>query len=228
MGRGTRYPAELREHAVRMVTEVRPQYPSDWSAIIALTGRHRQKRMSAAGLPMTIAAHGSPASAQLRMATLVTKLPTMSAALCAGARGLRLLSVTGFPVSSVLGWQSPQLPTEQPGHGRVLSFPRRSTLSAADPDVGHGLRKQLRRTPDLRGLRRGRGARARLRPGERGGMGRGTTDRPAEKVFGFQGVEASSAAFQLGLRRRSIKNGGRRPMRRIPPSISRAYLSGFK
>ena len=79
MGRGTSCPTEPREHAVRMVTEVRPQYPSDWSAIIALTGRHRQKRMSAAGRPMTIAAHGSPASAQLRMATLATRLPTISA-----------------------------------------------------------------------------------------------------------------------------------------------------
>lgn len=30
MGRGTSYPSELRERTVRMVAEVRPEYPSDW------------------------------------------------------------------------------------------------------------------------------------------------------------------------------------------------------
>ena len=30
MGRGTSYPPELWERAVRMVAEVPPQYPSDW------------------------------------------------------------------------------------------------------------------------------------------------------------------------------------------------------
>jgi len=30
------YPAELRELAVRMVAEVRPDYPSDWPAICAV------------------------------------------------------------------------------------------------------------------------------------------------------------------------------------------------
>jgi transposase len=30
------YPAELRERAVRMVAEVRPDYPSDWPAICAV------------------------------------------------------------------------------------------------------------------------------------------------------------------------------------------------
>ena len=39
MGRGTSYPPELRERAVRMVTEVRPDYPSDWPAIKAVAGR---------------------------------------------------------------------------------------------------------------------------------------------------------------------------------------------
>ena len=36
MGRGTSYPPELRERAVRMVAEVRPEYPSDWPAIVAV------------------------------------------------------------------------------------------------------------------------------------------------------------------------------------------------
>ena len=36
MGRGTSYPPELRERAVRMVAEVRPDYPSDWPAICAV------------------------------------------------------------------------------------------------------------------------------------------------------------------------------------------------
>jgi transposase len=30
------YPAELRERAVRMVAEVRPDYPSDWPVIVAV------------------------------------------------------------------------------------------------------------------------------------------------------------------------------------------------
>jgi transposase len=30
------YPPELRERAVRMVAEVRPEYPSDWPAICAV------------------------------------------------------------------------------------------------------------------------------------------------------------------------------------------------
>ena len=38
MGRPSKYPDELRERAVRMVAEVRPQYPSQWAAITAVTG----------------------------------------------------------------------------------------------------------------------------------------------------------------------------------------------
>ena len=38
MGRLSRYPDELRERAVRMVVEVRPQYPSQWAAITAVAG----------------------------------------------------------------------------------------------------------------------------------------------------------------------------------------------
>jgi transposase len=39
VGRGTSYPPELRERAVRMVAEVRPDYPSDWPAIKAVAGK---------------------------------------------------------------------------------------------------------------------------------------------------------------------------------------------
>ena len=39
MGRGSNYPLELRERAVRMVAEVRPEYPSDWPAIRAVAAR---------------------------------------------------------------------------------------------------------------------------------------------------------------------------------------------
>ena len=39
MGRGNSYPPELRERAVRMVAEVRPEYPSDWPAICAVAER---------------------------------------------------------------------------------------------------------------------------------------------------------------------------------------------
>jgi transposase len=34
--RSTNYPRELRERAVRMVAQVRPEYPSDWPAIRAV------------------------------------------------------------------------------------------------------------------------------------------------------------------------------------------------
>jgi transposase len=33
------YPRELRERAVRMVAEVRPDYPSDWPAICAVAAK---------------------------------------------------------------------------------------------------------------------------------------------------------------------------------------------
>jgi transposase len=36
---GSNYPPELRERAIRMVAEVRPDYPSDWPAIVAVAGR---------------------------------------------------------------------------------------------------------------------------------------------------------------------------------------------
>ena len=39
MGRGTSYPPELRERAIRMVAEVRPDYPSDWPAICAVAAK---------------------------------------------------------------------------------------------------------------------------------------------------------------------------------------------
>ena len=34
--RSSNYPPELRERAVRMVAQVRPEYPSDWPAICAV------------------------------------------------------------------------------------------------------------------------------------------------------------------------------------------------
>ena len=37
--RATNYPPELRERAVRIVAEVRPEYPSDWPAICAVASR---------------------------------------------------------------------------------------------------------------------------------------------------------------------------------------------
>jgi transposase len=39
VGRGHIYPPELRERAVRMVAEVRPEYSSDWPAICAVAQR---------------------------------------------------------------------------------------------------------------------------------------------------------------------------------------------
>jgi transposase len=36
VGRGNIYPPELRERAVRMVAEVRPEYPSEWAAMGAV------------------------------------------------------------------------------------------------------------------------------------------------------------------------------------------------
>jgi hypothetical protein len=56
-------------------------------------------------------------------ATLVTRLPTISAALCAGARRLESLSVTGFPSASVPGWHSSRLPTDYVGMADVSRLP---------------------------------------------------------------------------------------------------------
>lgn len=39
MGRGNRYPAELRERAVRLVFEQRPQYASEWAAIQSIAAK---------------------------------------------------------------------------------------------------------------------------------------------------------------------------------------------
>ena len=39
MGRPSKYPDELRERAVRMVAEIRPDYPSRWSAISEVAGK---------------------------------------------------------------------------------------------------------------------------------------------------------------------------------------------
>jgi len=39
MARPSKYSEELRERAVRMVAEVRPDYPSQWSAITAVASK---------------------------------------------------------------------------------------------------------------------------------------------------------------------------------------------
>ena len=39
MSRATRYPAELRERAVRMVAEHRREYASEWAAIVSVAGK---------------------------------------------------------------------------------------------------------------------------------------------------------------------------------------------
>lgn len=39
MGRPSKYPEELRERAVRMVAEIRPDYPSQWAAICEVSGK---------------------------------------------------------------------------------------------------------------------------------------------------------------------------------------------
>ena len=39
MSRRSPYPGELRERAVRMVAEIRPDYPADWAAIGAVAAK---------------------------------------------------------------------------------------------------------------------------------------------------------------------------------------------
>lgn len=39
MSRATRYPAELRERAIRMVAEHRGEYPSEWAAVVSIAGK---------------------------------------------------------------------------------------------------------------------------------------------------------------------------------------------
>jgi transposase len=48
MGRPSKYPRELRERAVRMVAEMRPDYPSEYAAISAVA------QMLGIGSPETI------------------------------------------------------------------------------------------------------------------------------------------------------------------------------
>jgi transposase len=48
MGRPSKYPRELREGAVRVVAEVRPDYPSEYAAMIAVA------QMLGIGSPETI------------------------------------------------------------------------------------------------------------------------------------------------------------------------------
>lgn len=48
MGRPSKYPRELRERAVRMVAEVRPDYPSEYAAMTAVA------QMLGIGSPETI------------------------------------------------------------------------------------------------------------------------------------------------------------------------------
>ena len=39
MARPSPYPAELRERAVRMVAEIRPNYPTEWAAMKAVAAK---------------------------------------------------------------------------------------------------------------------------------------------------------------------------------------------
>lgn len=39
MGRASKYSDELRERSVRMVAEIRPDYPSQWAAICEVAGK---------------------------------------------------------------------------------------------------------------------------------------------------------------------------------------------
>ncbi|MFF5408447.1 hypothetical protein ACFY8K_37050 [Streptomyces misionensis] len=39
MARGSPHPAELRERGVRMVAEVRPDYPTEWAAMMAVAAK---------------------------------------------------------------------------------------------------------------------------------------------------------------------------------------------
>jgi len=48
MGRPSKYPRELRERAVRMVVEVRPDYPSEYAAMSAVA------QMLGVGSPETV------------------------------------------------------------------------------------------------------------------------------------------------------------------------------
>ena len=62
MGRPSKYPRELRERAVRMVAEVRPDYPSEYAAMTAVA------QMLGIGSPETIA-HVDPSAARSTPAT---------------------------------------------------------------------------------------------------------------------------------------------------------------
>jgi transposase len=63
MGRVSKYPDELRERAVRMVAEVRPQYPSQWAAITTVAG------MLGIGTPETLRTWIRPLGGRYRPAS---------------------------------------------------------------------------------------------------------------------------------------------------------------
>jgi hypothetical protein len=108
------------------------------------------------------------------------RIPYRSAT-CANARRLRLLSVTGFPSASVLGWQSLQMQTDH------MAWPSPAAVSAlldpvrgrsGRPRPGTAMNKYTRSAnarcamTGLPGRQRGRGQRVTVRqppePGDRG------------------------------------------------------------
>jgi hypothetical protein len=71
----------------------------------------------------------------------------ITAALCVGAReDPRLLSVTGFPLASALGWQSSWLPTDP------MAWPGPAVSAALDPVRGRFVRSLASRSADSCGL----------------------------------------------------------------------------
>jgi len=44
MGRRSKYPAELRERAVRLVLEQQPTHPSEWAAITSIAEKMAARR----------------------------------------------------------------------------------------------------------------------------------------------------------------------------------------
>ena len=106
-------------------------------------------------------------SSKVRKATSETSQSGLeiSAALCAGARRLRLLSVTGFLSASVLGWQSSRLPTARTGIAEVSRRARgaqpcprqeRTSVERSGAGLAAWVRPAARRTRAQFHLGRGR------------------------------------------------------------------------
>ncbi len=82
MARPSPYPPELRERAVRMVAEARPDYPAEWAAIKAVAAK------LGTGAAETVSSTATHNPAALLSAGMSGTLSTSGPAIPPGGRGI--------------------------------------------------------------------------------------------------------------------------------------------